>query len=471
MNDLNWEIVFNLKEFKIYYSSWDLNELSMICKKFRNILSSAVFKSFNFNSYVVSNDYKSLKTEVAKEKVSNNDNNFRSNLNGRLYCTNPRGCKFGVNVTYHINPYLPLTEEYIKSKSQFNSNLKNYRTQPTQAGLWYSKYYYYLLGAIPDVFFNLSTLTIAYSHLTVESLQYIFNNLGNLENFELTKCYIFQYSPEEIQTPIIWPTSLIKMKFFDNFASFVKDKLNPIRLYRGEVVSASKKYLKLFPKYLPRLTNLACEVYGQDPEIECLEGFLKLNSQIKRLKIGGSTLSKKTFDIFKSCESLTYLELSYLSYKLSESDLNEFPILNRISYLAVLLRRSEENLHQFILKFPNLTRCLIEAIYGEFDQFYDICIKLPKIKSLRLKQHSNWGHPIEINLPKIENLVGIEFCLHSFSKYERFKINADFCKNLKLIIFVEIAGQKSSDNSKLSPEFTGSWKAVHFLHSLSYYRK
>jgi hypothetical protein len=471
MKDLNWELIFKLKEFRAYYNSWDLNELSMTCKKFRNLLNSAVFKNFNYIAYVKANGYKSFKTEVAEEEeeIDESNNTRNDNLDFAM-CILPRDPNYKPDISNCINPYLPLSDEYIESKNQFKSDLKNYHTQPKQLGLYSSKDYYYLLHDIPDVFSKLSTLTITYSHLTVESLQHLLDNLTYLENFELTRCYLFQYSPEKIQTPINWPTSLIKMKISDNFASFVEDKLNPIRLYTGEITNASSTYLRLTPKHLPKLIDLECKVFGPDSEIEYLNTFLKLNSQIKYLKIGGGDLRKKTFDIFKSYENLTHLELSYLGYELSESDLNEFPILSRISHLYVLLRGDAENLHQLILKFPNLTSCLIEAIYGDFDQFYDICIKLPKIKSLRLKQHSSWGHPIEVKLPKIDNLAGIEFSLHSFSEYESFKMDTDSCINLKSIKFTEDSEQDSSENSKLSPELTGSWKAVHFHRSFSYYR-
>ncbi|KXN67718.1 hypothetical protein CONCODRAFT_80021 [Conidiobolus coronatus NRRL 28638] len=444
MKDLNWELVFKLKEFKAYYNSWDLNELSMTCKKFRNLLNSAVFKNFNFIAYVEANGYKSFKTEVVEEEEEINEANTPRNNNPDFaMCILPRNRDYKADVSNRINPYLPLTDEYIECKNQFKSDLKNLHIQPKQVGLYYSKDYYYLLRDIPDAFSKLSTLTITYSHLTVESLQHMLDNLNYLENFELTRY---------------------------NFASFVKDKLNPIRLYTGEITNAGSTYLRLTPKHLPKLTNLECKVFGQDHEIEYLDNFLKLNTQIKNLKIGGGNLSKKTFDIFKSYENLTHLELSYLGYELSESDFNDFPILNRVSHLSILLRSDAESLHQLILKFPNLTSCLIEAIFGDFDQFYDICINLPKIKNLYLKKHSSWGHPIEITLPKIDNLTGIEFSLHSFSEYEKFKMNADSCKNLKSIKFIEDGEQISSDDSKLSPQLTGSWKVVHFHRSFSYYR-
>ncbi|KXN67709.1 hypothetical protein CONCODRAFT_86804 [Conidiobolus coronatus NRRL 28638] len=477
MNNLNWELVFKLKEFKAYYNSWDLNELSMGCKEFRKLLHSAVFKSFNFIAYVEANGYKSLKTDVNEEEDSNENDNNAANNNGEdddyvdfEMCSLPIDPEYIADISNIINPYLPLTQEYIESKNQFNSDLKNYHSRPKQVVLYHSKDYYYLLRDIPDVFSRLSTLTIAYSHLTVESLQHLLDSLSHLENFELTRCYLFQYPLEQNQIPINWPYSLVKFNFSDNFASFVEDKLSPIRLYNGEITNASNSYLKLFPKHLPKLTDLVCEVFGQDPEIECLEEFLKLNTQIKSLKIGGGSLNKKIFYIIKSYENLTHLELDYISYNLRGSSLNEFPILSRISHLSILLRNYLENLDLFILKFPNLSSCLIEAIYGDFDQFYDLCIKLPNIKSLKLKQHSSWGHPIEIILPKIDNLTGIEFSLHSFSEYEKFKMNADSCKNLNSVKFTEYGDQSSSNNSNLTPELTGSWEVVHFHRSFSYYR-
>jgi hypothetical protein len=472
--EANWIIIFKLKDFNAYLSTSELIQLSMGCKKFRNLLNITACMSFNFVSFVESNTYKSYAIDefsTLSEAGNNVNDREEYEYNSNNEDEDENGSENSWADVLHLqNPYKPLTEEFIESKNRFSSDLNLYKSQPKHLLLHLCKDYYYLLCSIPSIFSKLSLLVITNSHIKVEIFQHLLDSLVNLESLEFSRSYLLQYSPSYKQSSIKWPTSLTKLKFTDNYASFIKDQERPVILYEGEIKNSTCLYLKLSPQHLQKLTTFECRVFGGQSEVDGVMEFISLNPCIKKLKIGGSNLNRKLFDAIKFHLNLNHLELSYFRYDILEPELVNFPILSSITYLSISLRDLADNLDQIIEKLPNLSRIFIEMRYGSFDKLIDLASKLPKVKSLNLKMYYRRKHPIEIHLPKIDNLISLEFALNSFSAFAKVKLNLDACKSLKLVKFSADERQSAQYKSNLSPEFTSNWKAIHYYRSISYYR-
>jgi hypothetical protein len=444
MKDSDWIVIFKLNEFINYLDNNALIRLSLGCKLFRKCLTPVIFSYFNFTSYVELGPYNSC---IISNSVHKSD---------RIR-------------TYIHNPFKPLSVDLDKNKAQFNLDLKLLPNKPIKLLVYDADYYYHLLYDVPSVFTNLTTIIISDSSLQFELFQCLLDNTCCLDILELSNSTLIQSFQSQNLDAVSWPSSLKKIKACNNKIVRVDDGQSIMLFFNGYIQGNSIDQLSFSLKNLPKLVYFEYQLFLEQFDDENLWGFLKLNSQIKCLKILVAEFHLELFEAIQHITCLSSLDLKFLTYNY-EVDYNNLAVINSVSFLTITLYNRPDINDLIIEKFPNLTELTVEMDSKDFEKLINLTKKLFSIKNLNLKINLDYLYISEFNFPKVDNLKDLEFIL-GWSIYLNDIIwKVDSCSNLKLVKFTNISHYVYKDEPNTNPELIYNWKAVYFPHKITYHR-
>ncbi|KXN67719.1 hypothetical protein CONCODRAFT_86810 [Conidiobolus coronatus NRRL 28638] len=438
MTTVNWIQILKLKEFQNYFNAHELQQLSMVSNKFRASLIKAIFKTFNFRKFILYREYYS-------------------------YFNNKAEYDDLVLITQSVNPYKPLTSDFISSKNTFKLDLKEFLSYPSQLIISNCYDYSYLLFDVAKPFSNLTNVTISHSQLQFELFQHLLDSLNYLENVELLNTKFIQYTQNSIQTPFNWPNTLKKLKFCYNELGYAFNKEAPIRVSIHGTYKIPMNDLILSPQKLPNLESFEYSMLGNLTNNDSVFNFLILNQQIKQLKIDIDDFDRSLFNSIKLLGNLNHLGLNVIEFGPNEPQVAKLPVLNTVSHLSTSFYYILENRDSIFNMFPNL-----DSLTVKFDEYTDenvlILISIfPNIKCLSLNIHYIHTKPNELTLPKLNNLLRIEFNL--FCNIElnisNIKWNTETCPNLKLVKFTKLDDDIPFKEPQLNLRMENDWKIAN----------
>ncbi|KXN67440.1 hypothetical protein CONCODRAFT_167370 [Conidiobolus coronatus NRRL 28638] len=443
----DWLTVLSLKDFVSFFTSDELAEVSMSCKKFRSKLNTTIFKSFNFNSFV--------DTKIYQSYTINEDLYMIIKANQNVESFHPRG------------PHNTANEKIAESKEQFQSDLSSFPCQPNRLDIYFTNNYHYLLENTTNVFTMLTSIIISSSKIKSQTFQYLLDNIQKLESLMLSDSFLYE-TPYSHPAHIRWPASLKKLILYNNAAASYDNSNNSnlsVSTIKGHIITFR---VNLSPRYLPNLKFFHF-VTKFDPNTEEIIEFLILNPQIVNLKIGGHYYDTQLLAAIKSISDLNRLYLNSSYYDMNLNEHMDNSLLSNVSCLIITWEYIGINNEKLISMFSNLSKLVIKLNSEEFGNIRSLITKFRTVKdiSLKLKVHSS--DLKEFNFPESLNLKVVEFNFNISNRFESIKWNADACPNLKLIELTN-SRQESFDESKLKSELDTDWKAIYFPYKISYYR-
>ncbi|KXN70318.1 hypothetical protein CONCODRAFT_70781 [Conidiobolus coronatus NRRL 28638] len=445
MKDADWILIFKLKEFIDYFSINDLIQLSLICKKFRNCLSSAIFSTFNFNNFT---NMRSYKTCV----ISDIEN------------------RYGSRVIHLHNAHSPLNSEMIDNIGKFNLDIKLYPIQSKKLEICYAEHYFYLLQAIPSLFTRLTTVAISNSKIKFETLQYLLDSIACLDNVELSNNKLTHNSLRSTAVYIKWPNSLKSLKICSNMISRIEDVNNSISPLTTIFRLTPTDYPLLYLKCLSKLKYFEYKHICLQPEYKNLCEFLKLNPQITSLKMTVTAFHPKLLTAVEHVNSLYNLHLSYERDQMSEVEYSHLSTLNTSGFVTITIHDFCKNYDKIIKKFPSLAGLLVEMDCSSIEKLFTLIKKLPSANNLHLKINLEHSNALKLTFPKLNNLNSLEFILNSTTSIKNISWNVDSCPNLKLVKFSKAKDQFYTSRPKINRKLTGCWKIIYFPNSVAYYK-
>jgi hypothetical protein len=447
IKERDWLTILSLNNFISYFTSDELAELSMSCKKFRAKLNALIFKNFNFNSFVDTKVYQSYTINedlFMAIKVYQNEEN-----------------------SYPGGPHKAENEKITISKEQFRSDLSSFPYQPSQLDIQYTNNYHYLLENITNSFTMLTSIFISSSKIKSQTFQYLLDNIHHLEGLTLSDSFLYE-APYSDPTHIRWPASLKKLILYNNAAASF-DNSNSLNLSVSTIKGRIITYrVSLSPKYLPKL-KLFHFVTKFDPLVEEIIEFLIINPQIVNLKIGGYYYSTQLLVAINSISNLNRLYLNSSYYHIKLNDPKNVLSLNNVTSLIITWEYIGINNEKLISMFSNLSKLVIKLNCEDFDNIRPLITKFRTIKDINLKLKVHSSDLKEFKFPESVNLKAVEFRFNISKRFELIKLNTEACPNLKLIKFTN-SGEEPFDESKLKSELDTDWKVVYFPYKISYYR-
>jgi hypothetical protein len=437
MNNINWNIIIKLKDFSEYFCNKDLIQLSMSCKKSREVLTKEVFNTFNLLSFTSSKDYSSLIFKLNTDKYSEKFYTF-------------------------TNPYKPLTSGLTRSKKRFSNDLKLLNKSINKFVVNDYQKYRYLLNEIPCVFPNITTLVLNDSMFTLNALQSLFDNFKYLEKLELTCNLILHDERISGEYTFNYPISLTSLKLHGNNVGIIYDKVNSI--VRCEYVRGLSMH-----QHIPNLISFDYIMMDSSlaSENELFE-FIRLNPQLKYLKLSGDQFYFELFNILRNSENLTHLKLDCIFNLYDLKDYN-FPSLIHIKYLHLESYYDEYN--SFLMKrFPYVTK-LVLGFDGNYNRKVKWFIEhFGVLKNLRLitKREISYTENFTINEVTDLEKIDIEFSYKNGS-FDPIYLNIKNCRKLKLITFTKNASHAQFENSKDNQNVFIRWRYLYFPHKLAYH--
>jgi hypothetical protein len=445
MKDTEWILIFKLKEFIDYFYINDLIQLSLICKKFRNCLSSNIFSTFNFNNFTNMGNYKTC-------VISSIEN------------------RYGSNVVHLHTAYNPLNSEMIDNIIKFNLDIKLFPIRSKKLEIRYAEQYFYLLKDIPNLFTKLTTMAISNSKIKFETLQYLLDSITCLDNVELSNNKLMHNSLRGTAVYIEWPNSLKNLKICTNMISRVDAENNFISPLTLIFRLTPTDYPLLYLKHLSKLKYFEYKHICLQPEYENLCEFLKLNPQIASLKMSVTAFHPKLLAAIKYIDNLYSLNLSYERDQMSEVEYNHISTLNTIGFLTITIHDFCKNYDKIINKFPNLADLLVEMDCSSLEKLSTLIKKLPSTNNLHLKINLEHSSALKLSFPKLDNLKSLELVLNSTTSIKNISWNIDSCPNLKLVKFSKAKDQFYTKRPKANPKLVRCWKAIYFPNTIAYYR-
>ncbi|KXN65365.1 hypothetical protein CONCODRAFT_13065 [Conidiobolus coronatus NRRL 28638] len=381
MSKINWYYILKLPEFNSYFTSDQLITLSLTCKKFRSCLKSKVFSNFNFNTFISTGNYKSLE--------------FTEKDDGGI-----------VDIHYIYNPFVTLTEDYIKSRLQFKHALELFPCQPEKLVLFDCINYTYLLYDFPEVFSKVSSL----------SLELSFNK--------------FISSPSSINSKleISWPTSLRSVNIEGNNIGYVNNTYNHIRLFHFGEPDLSMGRFKLYPNHLPNLKSFCFEASLDDVIVDY------------------STCFPRTIDYTTA------------------------PVLKSVKSLELTISEGLYRMDGLSLQYPNLTRLIVNVKSRDYNQISQLISNIPTLKSLKLILNYNFVFSRDLELPKLNYLERVEFfTIDNFDHIEnKFKVYN--CPKLRLIEYTKTQKYEAWKVPKYIPILNNGWELRLFPYKYAFYK-
>ncbi|KXN65285.1 hypothetical protein CONCODRAFT_13183 [Conidiobolus coronatus NRRL 28638] len=441
MEDIDWNIIFKLKEFCGHLCNNDLIQLSMSSKKSRKLSAKNIFKTLNLCPFVINSGYSS---SVIKE-----DN-----------------CGYGFKIYHIINPYKSITSELTECKKAPQKRHKKINGNTKNLVFGDSRGHFYLLNEIPSIFPNITTLVLKDSVFTMEVLQNLLINLKYLENLDLTENVIFKDATISNEYSISYPISLISLKLGENGVIMIQDKFNPISIKKIRQDSSRTHEFNGTYQHLPNLVTFDYDVsYDYPEENGDLFQFIILNPQLKSLKLLGSVFNYELFDIIKDYENLTHLEYK-CEYWDEELDDYEIPILYNIKHLHILVDRN--NIYDMIEdKFPNVEELIIEFSWCNCNEKYRLIQRFPKLKYLKFISNRKSQSAGKLTLPKLSNLEKLEINLnYEEGKFEDVRLDVSACDKLKFFSITKSEYFSPFQKIDHAQVFENNWNYIYFPHKL-----
>jgi hypothetical protein len=439
--DIDWNYIIKLKEFSEYFCTKDLLQLSMNSKKSRRLFAKEAFNTLNLRSFTSNRDYSSLyiKEEIVKRR--NKINHF-------------------------INPYKPLSDKLICSKKEFIKDLKLFKGCPINLVVNESRRYHYLLNEVPNVFPNITTLVLNGSAFTMDTLQYLLNNFKSLECLELTENLLFHNAEISSDYTINYPTSLRSLKLGESYVAMVKDKVNSIEI-NNDLGEAGLHELNS-NQYLPNLATFDYYVLENYPEDSGdLVRFIKLNPQLKSLKLSGTYFNFRLFDTIKDYENLTHFEFKCFHQR-SNLQGYQIPVLPYIKHLHLEVVHAKID-EIFVDNFPNVTEIVIESRWGINDNQNNIIESFKNLKSLKFISNDKFDSIENLTLPKINCLEKLEINLnYEKGSFKDVQCDLSAYDKLKLFTYTKSGRFSPFEKPNLTDELTKNWDFYYFPHSLTF---
>lgn len=471
MKDIDWNIIFKLNEFVDFLGNKNLIELSMSSKKIRKNLDKEISKSLNFHSFANSENYKSVVIDEYEEiiyrpiysPISNISDSESSNTSHDYITTKKtRYCL--------INPYKPDDDEFIQSIEKLKSDLNPVQRNLNQLLILDSRDYSYMLCKIPLMFNNLETLIIVESALKIEALISLLNNFNQLKNFELAYNIIFQNLENPNEYDFNWPDSLKNLKIVGNEVKQVQSSFNHIDIKKINYWYWGTMNFNVASKHLPNLLSFEYGILNYLPDDErALFRFIKLNPQIKSLKIQNGIINLKLLDIIKSYDKLTHFEFNR-GYESEDLEDYEIPVLYSIKHLHVKISYSniEEAAFNF---FPNVTELVIEFYLFECYEKYNVIKNFENLKRLKIVINMRPKNTDKLTIPKLECLEKLEINLnYEYGKFKHVKLDINACDGLKLVTFTKKENYNPFVKPEQSVNIADHYNFIYFPYKLQFHK-
>ncbi|KXN65223.1 hypothetical protein CONCODRAFT_20839, partial [Conidiobolus coronatus NRRL 28638] len=406
MNDknnskINWlNIIFN-KEFQNYLNLDILKEISLVSKLVRIKLNPKLFYAIKIEE----------------------DNKYIKGLLENYYIND--------ELSEEARPLSPNVEELHKGLyidrliSNIKSELENIKRFVSSIYFKRLNHIAYYLFPLLESFDNLTTLKLydcTFPYSTFVNLGVSFFKLRCVELYGVTLVKLpgdtahldsFNIPPDLRYLTI----SIVEVN--EPGALF-----NPYDMLFNELDSTNNYRFALPKVEVPSLKKL--NFIGDYDEENDLEDFLDINSKLESLAIGNLYLDKAY-----NFKSLKNLEVGYVDC--FDNEIN-FTTQEGIKELTVVIDYEDdyENVAKLCKLCPNLEKLYFRILNSVSIQntFYNFLIpvlsKLPNVKTLRLKLHTNESDILNINkFPHIENII--------FEIDEPYILNIKFhkCKSLK----------------------------------------
>jgi hypothetical protein len=445
MSNNDWNIIFKLKEFCGYLSKNDSIKLSMSSKKLRKLLTKNIFKTLDLNSFICNRSYSSL---FIKEEIEQYGSKFKT----------------------FINPYKPLTRELFNSKNEFIEELKPFKgISKNLVANGFGRYHYLLNGA-PAIFHNITELVLNDSEFTMETLRHLLNNFKSLKSLELTNNLIFYGDEISNNISINYPISLRNLKLGNNSVMVVQDKTNPIDINKHIGDPGRYEFNKTY-QHLPNLTTFDYDMdcYQHDENGD-LFGFIRLNPQLKCIKLSGYTFNFELFDIIKDYKSLTQIEFKCLAYS-SDIENYEMPILRNIKRLHV--KNSAGIINAIVTNnFPNLTALVVEYNWSISNEKNGLIKNFPNLKILKFILNNKSKIKNKLTLPELNKLEELEINLnYEEGCLEHVQWDVSAYDKLKLVNYTKNPNCTPFKKPELTEELAKQWGLYYFPHKLAYHKK
>jgi hypothetical protein len=445
MKDINWFIVFKLRELSECLCDHDLIQLSMSSKMLRQHLNNIAFSTFNFHPFVSNGDYRRT---IIKEE----------------------GTEDRFKIFHFINPYKSLTFELTESKKRFSNDLKIFNKNTKKFVLIDSMGYFYFLYEIPSIFPNITTLVLNDSAFTMKVLQHLLDSLKCLKNLDLTENTIFKDAEISNEYTISYPISLKSLKLGENGVIMVQDKFNPIGIKKVKQDSSRTYEFNGTYQHLPNLVTFEYDMSYEYPEEDGdLFQFIILNPQLKCLKLSGIVFNYDLFHIIKDLKSLAHLEYN-CGYMNEDLENYEMPVLHSTNHLHLGITTNTVD-NMMIGKFPSVVE-LVKEIDGNTSHQNDILAKsFPNLKSLRYIISHDAGNIYNFTLPELKYLESLEVNLnYKDANFENFKWNVSACDKLKSITFTKNEYYTPFEKLEPNQELFKRWDLLYFPHKLAFYK-
>ncbi|KXN65516.1 hypothetical protein CONCODRAFT_20692 [Conidiobolus coronatus NRRL 28638] len=398
MKNIKWINVVQLNEFFNVLNIQELIELSMSSKIFRSKLIPVIYKSLKIDDSTIKMlGYKNYRITLSDIEYNDEDiqdirlgwnQNYRRGFfdSEDSYYSDDEECNHQIDI--FINPYKPLTENFIASRAKFQSDLKLIPHQPSELAIKNVRDHCYLIRELSIAFINLNSLNIHSIRVTLEDLQYLLDNLKHLEYLHFTFNYIFKCDPESIDSSINWPQTLKKLVYGRNREMVLNDKYYHIPIHPDDNhPDIPRVQHLLLPTQLHNLESLS--LLSFDKEFNDRLEFLKLNSHIVILKL------YFVKEIQEQSIDMQLLKKLNLCFELNEAT----------DYVADIPIRVN------VIKFPRLDN--LESVKFESNSKTGTCVKIdlnnlklkidecPKLKFIRFNSEDNLKYFGEIASEKL----------------------------------------------------------------------
>ncbi|KXN67706.1 hypothetical protein CONCODRAFT_10156 [Conidiobolus coronatus NRRL 28638] len=359
MSEYSWDCIFIETSIDSYLSIDDIVELSLASKFLRTSLFQALFNKINFHKLCKFNYFNSF---ISGEEIDPSQlkvTAYKAAYDNALFND------FDINdLKYFYNPFKDLTSYYKADRNNFKTRLQVYKRQLKSLFMREIDDYFHILYEMPSLFSNLRSLTFSSSTLPLNLCQYLFNNLIHLKSLTLVGCKFLQSSINPIQ--LKFPRSIEKLTLGYCHIQYILNNSDPIPYLLGEGLLLETSEFPLSPLNIPKLESLT--FFGFLGSYNNILDFLRLNPQIKRLFLEGTSLTYKVIELLSSRHILSNLTMiSDFNLRLEdESETIQIPSLETIRNLETCLPIKSVNLHQLPIIFPQITSLTLNVDLAKF---------------------------------------------------------------------------------------------------------
>ncbi|KXN67130.1 hypothetical protein CONCODRAFT_19827 [Conidiobolus coronatus NRRL 28638] len=429
-NAANWLIVFNLKEFK-YLNEEHLMELRECSKLLSDKLIMEDYKTFMVEEFNMEKNYKSFLIDES------------------------------VNSNLYFNPFEPVRDEIKTDVERFSNDLKLVST---------SKYYkleikyqidYLYAYKLVESFNCVSYLELAFCHIPLNLLQFIFSNLSLLI-LEIHKNVIYINSEDFI---VELPQTLVKLIYYNCYTKFIQNEGEPVKIMKHDSLHSDLHFL-LNPQYLPNLKYFEYTDFHLSDTTN-FDGFLALNPQLKSIKADLDFLHKNNLQVISLNNQLERLEISWYG-NLQFPDF-KYPIIYSLKSLDCVIFDEYQCTFNLLPYCPNLEYLKINVYF--MDQVYsgiNLAGKLKNLKKIVLNLRQKQLFKSLLKFPLMNSLEEIEFI-----QFNPDKIDFESLEKLPKLKFVKFYGRwvdnvKKKFGGKIQKK--GNWKIIYYNFNRVYHR-